>query len=622
MNDMSRQASKQLLSVRNLNVSFRSSDPKGGTVWNRVVKDLSFDVASGKTLAVVGESGSGKSVTSLAITRLLDARKSCVSGEILFQGQSLTAMTDRRMRRLRGSDISMIFQEPMTSLNPVYTIGHQVSETLIEHRGLSAQAAEAETVRLFDRVRIPSARARLKDFPHNFSGGMRQRVLIAMALSCNPKLLIADEPTTALDVTIQAQIIELIKELQDETGMSVLFITHDMGVVAEVADETLVMFRGDAVENGPTGELFANPQKPYTKALLLAVPRLGSMSGIERPMRFPALDKATGEADTPRESPDTVDWENEPFLRVSNLVKRFEIRAGLLRKVTARVHAVENISFELRQGETLALVGESGCGKSTAGQSILRLQEPTAGNVVFEGIDLRSLAADRLRSMRTEIQMVFQDPYASLNPRIRVGDAIAEPIISHGLGDRAFAAARVAELLERVGLSPDMMSRFPHEFSGGQRQRISIARALAVKPKLLVADEAVSALDVSIKAQVVNLLLDLQERLKLAYLFISHDMAVVERISHRVAIMYLGEIVEIGPRAAIFRSPRHPYTRRLLSAVPIPEPSRRHMRRPTSSDEIKSPIRSADYIPPVRGYSEVGPGHFVQDFGSEWSTSF
>ncbi|MET0439355.1 MAG: ABC transporter ATP-binding protein [Devosia sp.] len=610
-----------ILSVANLNVAFQTIDHAGRVGWTPVVNDVSFTIAPRQTLAVVGESGSGKSVTSLAIMGLLDPKHSRVTGTVNFAGRNLLDLSDAQMRTIRGNEIAMIFQEPMTSLNPVYTIGHQVSEVLIEHKGLSQEAADAETVRLFERVRIPAAKSRLNDYPHNFSGGMRQRVLIAMALACHPKLLIADEPTTALDVTIQAQIVELIKELQAEEGMSVMFITHDMGVVAEIADKTIVMYKGRAVETGATEDVFAHQGHPYTKALLSAVPRLGSMTGIERPMRFPVVDKTTGESDVPTQTPDTVERVGDPLLQVTNLVKRFDIHKGMMRKVVARVHAVENISFDLRVGETLALVGESGCGKSTTGQSILRLQEPNGGQILFEGTDLRKLDTLEMRSMRSRIQMIFQDPYASLNPRIRIGDAIAEPILQHGLGDRQFARERVAELMERVGLTAEMANRFPHEFSGGQRQRISIARALALNPKLIVADEAVSALDVSIKAQVVNLLLDLQSQLKLAYLFISHDMAVVERLSHRVAIMYLGEIVEIGPRAAIFGNPQHPYTKRLMAAVPVPDPARRLIKRPVSNDEIKSPIRGIDYVVPPRQMREVTPGHFVQEFGEEWAKS-
>jgi peptide/nickel transport system ATP-binding protein len=610
-----------VISVSDLNVAFRSTDAEGRITWVPVVNDVSFDIAAHETRALVGESGSGKSVTSLAIMGLLDPKRTRISGRIEFDGRNLLELSDPAMRLIRGNDIGMIFQEPMTSLNPVYTIGRQVAETLMEHKGLSRQAADAETVRLFDIVRIPAAKSRLNDYPHNFSGGMRQRVLIAMALACGPKLLIADEPTTALDVTIQAQIVELIKELQAAQGMSVLFITHDMGVVAEIADKTTVMYKGRVVEAGDTAEIFAAQKHPYSRALLSAVPRLGSMAGIARPMRFAIVDKTTGESTVPTEVRDTVSKDATPILEVNNLVKRFDIHAGFLRKVVARVHGVENVSFTVRAGETLAIVGESGCGKTTTGQAILRLREPDGGQILYEGTDLCSLDPKQMRAMRTQIQMIFQDPYASLNPRIRIADALAEPILTHKLGDRKFAREKVAELMERVGLSADMANRFPHEFSGGQRQRISIARALAVNPKLIVADEAVSALDVSIKAQVVNLLLDLQEQLNLAYVFISHDMAVVERVSHRVAIMYLGEIVEIGPRRSIFENPQHPYTRRLMAAVPIPDPARRLIKRPVSTDEVKSPVRDISYVPPVRTYREVSPGHLVQDFGEEWARS-
>jgi peptide/nickel transport system ATP-binding protein len=503
----------------------------------------------------------------------------------------------------------------------VLTVGFQVAEALVYHRDMDRAAAEAEALRLFDKVRIPSAKARFHEFPHRFSGGMRQRVMIAMALACRPKLLIADEPTTALDVTIQAQILELIKLLQEEEGMSVLFITHDMGVVAEIADRTVVMYRGEAVEAGPTEDIFVTPRNPYTRALLAAVPRLGSMTGRRRPMRFPVVDSATGASDVPVETPDTVAAADRPLLEVSHLVTRFDIRGGILGGIKGRVHAVEDVSFSLHAGETLALVGESGCGKSTTGRAILRLVPPTGGSVVFEGVDMVTLDKAQLRAMRKRMQMIFQDPFASLNPRKTVGGALAEPIVVHGMGNRTEARDKVAALLRKVGLSPDMASRFPHEFSGGQRQRLCIARALALEPRLIVADEAVSALDVSIKAQVLNLMLDLQAELGLAYLFISHDIAVVERVSHRIAVMYLGEIVEIGPRAAIFDNPQHPYTKRLMSAVPVPDPARRGIRRGLSNDEIRSAMRAPSYVPPPRSYREVSPGHVVQIWGEEWTAA-
>jgi peptide/nickel transport system ATP-binding protein len=604
-----------VLSVANLTTSFRSDG-----IWRPVVRDVSFTIGPRETVALVGESGSGKSVTALSIMRLTPRDSSRIEGSVALEGQDLLRLPESEMRRIRGDEIAMIFQEPMTSLNPVLTIGFQISEALVLHRGLSRAEAEAETVRLLDRVRIPAARSRLHEYPHRFSGGMRQRVMIAMALACRPKLLIADEPTTALDVTIQAQILDLIKLLQQEEGMSVLFITHDMGVVAEIADRTVVMYQGRAVESGPTAQIFDRAEHPYTRSLLAAVPRLGSMAGRPRPMRFPVVDRKTGEVDVPVEVPDTVEAAERPVLEVKDLTTRFELRRGLFGKLRGRVHAVEKVSFSVAAGETLALVGESGCGKSTTGRSLMRLIEPLSGSVLLDGEDVLQLGQRELRERRKRMQMIFQDPFASLDPRMSVGAAIAEPILLNRLGNRREARERAADLLVRVGLTPDMAGRFPHEFSGGQRQRVCIARALAVRPRLIVADEAVSALDVSVKAQVVNLMLDLQAQMKLAYLFISHDMAVVERVSHRVAVMYLGEIVEIGPRAAIFGNPQHPYTKRLLAAVPVPDPARRGTRHAVPDDEIKSPIRAVDYAPPERLYREVSPGHAVQVWGEEWNT--
>ncbi|MGY3356632.1 peptide/nickel transport system ATP-binding protein [Bradyrhizobium sp. GM0.4] len=541
-------AQSPVLSVSGLTTSFLRERR-----WIPVVCDVSFDIASRETVAIVGESGSGKSVTALSIMRLIPKENGRVEGSVRLAGRDLLTLPEASMKDVRGNEIAMIFQEPMTSLNPVLTIGFQIAEALIQHRGLSRAAAEVETICLLDRVRIPAAKSRFHEHPHRFSGGMRQRVMIAMALACKPRLLIADEPTTALDVTIQAQILELLKELQQEEEMSILFITHDMGVVAEIADRTVVMYGGQAVETDATARIFASPSHPYTRSLLAAVPRLGSMDGRTRPMRFPTVDKVTGTSDEPAETPDTVSIAERPLLEVSNLTTRFPIRSGLFGKVSGRVHAVENISFTLRAGETLALVGESGCGKSTTGRSILKLTEPDSGTVLVDGQDVLAMNARTLRDFRKQMQIVFQDPFASLNPRMSVGTAIAAPLLANGLVTASQAREKVADLLVRVGLTADMAARFPHEFSGGQRQRICIARALALGPKLIVADEAVSALDVSVKAQVVNLMLDLQASMGLAYLFISHDIAVVERMSHRVAVMYLGEIVETGPRAGPVR---------------------------------------------------------------------
>jgi peptide/nickel transport system ATP-binding protein len=596
-----------VLSVRGLTTSFRV-----GTEWRSVVRNMDLDVAPGETVAIVGESGSGKSVTSLSIMRLLPQLTSRIEGSVKLDGRELLTLDAEQMRQVRGNQISMIFQEPMTSLNPIFPIGKQIAEAITCHRDISFSEAKAEVLRLLDRVRIPNAKNRFDEYPHQFSGGMRQRVMIAMALASKPKLLIADEPTTALDVTIQGQILDLIKTLQDEEGMAVLFITHDMGVVAEVSDRTIVMFRGEAVETGTTDDIFNRGQHPYTRALLSAVPKLGSMGGRERPMRFPVIDIKTGATLVPEAEAGIPEKASQPLLEVKNLTTRFDIRSGLFGRKSGAVHAVENVSFTLKPGETLSLVGESGCGKSTTGRSITRLVQPTSGQINVDGYDVGRLDEPSLRRMRRSIQMVFQDPFASLDPRMSIGQAVMEPFIEHKLGTKAEAREKAADLLERVGLSADMMPRYPHEFSGGQRQRIAIARSLILDPKIIVADEAVSALDVSIKAQVCNLLLDLQQSFNLAYLFISHDMAVVERVSHRVAVMYLGEIVEIGPRQAVFDNPQHPYTKKLMAAVPVPDPARRKLKRNLSTDEIKSPIRPVGYQPPVRQYREVGEGHLVQ----------
>ncbi|RKD50967.1 ABC transporter ATP-binding protein [Rhizobium sp. WW_1] len=598
-------SAEPVISVENLTTSFLVDGE-----WKPVVRNVSFSVQPAETVAIVGESGSGKSVTSLSIMRLLQSDSSRIEGKIMLGGRNLLSLPEHEMRKVRGNDVSMIFQEPMTSLNPLFTIGDQISEALLCHKDMSAADAKAETIRLLEKVRIPSAASRFDEYPHRFSGGMRQRVMIAMALASKPRLLIADEPTTALDVTIQGQILDLIKMLQEEEGTSVLFITHDMGVVAEIADRTVVMYRGEQVETGATADIFHRGRHPYTRALLSAVPVLGSMQAYERPLRFPVVNTATGESDTPVEVPDTVATE-KPVLQVKNLTKRFDIHSGLFGKLKGRVHAVEDVSFDLFAGETLSLVGESGCGKSTTGRAIMRLIEPQSGSVVVDGRDVLSLGKRDMREMRKSVQMIFQDPFASLNPRMTVGQAVAEPYLEHGMGTAKEAREIVADMLRKVGLTPDMASRYPHEFSGGQRQRICIARALALQPKVIVADESVSALDVSIKAQVINLMLDLQQSLNLSFLFISHDMAVVERVSHRVAVMYLGEIVEIGPRAAVFGNPQHDYTKKLMAAVPVPDPDRRREKRAAAGDELKSPIRPVDYLVTPREYRTVSPNHLV-----------
>ncbi|QZY93664.1 glutathione ABC transporter ATP-binding protein GsiA [Pantoea dispersa] len=610
MTDLQQQfAPQQVLAVRDLCVRFEHE----GRVTD-AVRQLSLDLHRGETLALVGESGSGKSVTSLALMRLIAQAGGAVSGEILLRrrnGEVLDVMraSASQMRRVRGADMAMIFQEPMTSLNPVFTVGEQIAESIRLHQGKSHQQAQAEARRMLDLVRIPEAHNVLSRYPHQLSGGMRQRVMIAMALSCKPALLIADEPTTALDVTIQAQILQLIRVLQKEMQMGVIFITHDMGVVAEMADRVQVMYRGDVVERAPVQQLFDAPQQPYTRALLAAVPKLGAMSGQPLPAKFPLLHtNGREEASTPQ---DTVRHDRPPILQVRDLVTRFDIRGGLLNRVKRRVHAVEKVSFDLYAGETLALVGESGCGKSTTGRSLLRLVASQGGSITFDGQRIDALQGRALATLRRDIQFIFQDPYASLDPRLTVGFSIMEPLLVHRSMVRAQAEKRVAWLLERVGLLPEHAQRYPHEFSGGQRQRICIARALALNPKVVIADESVSALDVSIQAQIINLMLDLQREFGIAFLFISHDMAVVERISHRVAVMYLGQIVEMGPRQAVFEQPRHPYTKKLMAAVPVADPAHRHRERALMVDEIPSPIRPLGDEPEVAPLLEVAPGHFV-----------
>ncbi|WP_308770956.1 dipeptide ABC transporter ATP-binding protein [uncultured Bilophila sp.] len=618
---------RNVLEVQGLTVRFDTSERSVVAV-----KDLEFHVRAGEVLAIVGESGSGKSVTSLSIMRLIEHGGGTIaSGRISFTRRNggkldLAKAADSVMRTIRGGEISMIFQEPMTSLNPVFSVGAQVAEAVMLHQGLSHAEAEAEALRMLELVRIPEAKQILKRYPHQLSGGMRQRVMIAMALSCKPSLLIADEPTTALDVTIQAQILQLIRQLQEEMGMAVIFITHDMGVVAEVADRVLVMYHGEAVEEGTCEQIFHNPRHPYTQSLLAAVPRLGSMRGTDEPAPFPLLRTTDPEAEqlgtadmdeTPASAPEPAapapSVSDGPVLSVDKLITRFDVETGFWGKVKRRVHAVEQVSFNLYPGETLGLVGESGCGKSTIGRSLIGLETPRSGSIIFNGQELTQVSGPRLQKLRRNIQYVFQDPYAALDPRLTVGFSIMEPLLIHKVCSRQEAERRVGELLERVDLDPAMAVRYPHEFSGGQRQRVCIARALAMNPEIIIADESVSALDVSVRAQIINLLLALQKEFRIAFLFISHDMAVIERVCHRVAVMYLGRIVELGSRRDVFENPLHPYTKRLMSAVPIPDPSRRTMSHTLLTGEIPSPVRPADYEPVVPPLKEVSPGHFVSE---------
>ena len=618
---------RNVLEVQGLTVRFDTSERSVVAV-----KDLGFHVRAGEVLAIVGESGYGKSVTSLSVMRLIEHGGGTIaSGKISFTRRNggkldLAKAADSVMRTIRGGEISMIFQEPMTSLNPVFSVGTQVAEAVMLHQGLSHAEAEAEALRMLELVRIPEAKQILKRYPHQLSGGMRQRVMIAMALSCKPSLLIADEPTTALDVTIQAQILQLIRQLQEEMGMAVIFITHDMGVVAEVADRVLVMYHGEAVEEGTCEQIFHNPRHPYTQSLLAAVPRLGSMRGTDEPAPFPLLRITDPEAEqlgtadmdeTPVDMPEPAasapSVSDGPVLSVDNLITRFDVETGFWGKVKRRVHAVEQVSFNLYPGETLGLVGESGCGKSTIGRSLIGLETPRSGSIVFNGQELTQVSGSQLQKLRRNIQYVFQDPYAALDPRLTVGFSIMEPLLIHKVCSRQEAERRVGELLERVDLDPAMAVRYPHEFSGGQRQRVCIARALAMNPEIIIADESVSALDVSVRAQIINLLLALQKEFRIAFLFISHDMAVIERVCHRVAVMYLGQIVELGSRRDVFENPLHPYTKRLMSAVPIPDPSRRTMSHTLLTGEIPSPVRSADYEPVVAPLKEVSPGHFVSE---------
>ncbi len=602
-------SAQPLLEIENLQTYFHTDE---GTT--KAVDDVSFGLKAGRTLGLVGESGSGKSVTSLSVMQLLPEFVSSIEGQskISFLGKDLVRLPRDEMRALRGNDVAMIFQEPGTALNPVYRVGEQVAEAIRLHHGASKQEALDRTIALFEEVGIPDPSRRIMSYPHEMSGGQKQRVMIAMALSCDPKLLIADEPTTALDVTIQKQILDLLAKLQLERNMGVLFITHDLGVIAEIADEVAVMFRGKLLEYGPVEEIFANPKHGYTRGLLACRPRLemdwrrlptvsdfvevetddeGTVTISERDEKIaqddPRYTRGRGrllhpiaelkELETVHDASkldelcgDDVHFaEGEPLLEVKGLKVWFPIKKGILRRTVDHVKAVDGISFNVYEGQTLGLVGESGCGKTTTGRAMIRLQEKTEGTVRFRGKDVHELAGDDLKAFRRDVQIIFQDPYGSLNPRMSVGAALREAMEIHGIGsgleDRN---KRAAKLLEEVGLLPEHLTRYPHEFSGGQRQRIGIARALAVEPKLIICDESVSALDVSVQAQVLNLLKDLQEQRGLTYVFISHDLSVVKFISDMMVVMNAGKIMEQGPSDAVYASPKEEYTQRLISAIP------------------------------------------------------
>ncbi|AGB43153.1 ATPase component of various ABC-type transport systems with duplicated ATPase domain [Mesorhizobium australicum WSM2073] len=576
-----------ILTIANLCVSVRGEEGS-----REVVSNLSLTLKRGETLCIAGESGSGKSMTALAIMQLLPQPAARISaGTIHLGATELTALDERRMRHIRGDRIAMIFQEPMTSLNPVLSIGRQLTESIEAHTSLSPAEARQRAIEALKAVRISEAESRLRQFPHELSGGMRQRVMIAMALALEPDVLIADEPTTALDVTVQGEVLELLRDLQQKHGTSVILITHDMGVVAEMADRVIIMRHGRMVEEGKTSDIFARPQAEYTRELLAAVPRIGSGAGRQK--------SREAEAATPAK-----------VAEVTDLHVRFDLRGGVFGRVTRRVHAVEGVSFSIAPNETLALVGESGCGKSTTAKALAGLV-PYSGDIVVGGRNLSGLGRDERKAVRRDVQMIFQDPYASLDPRMRVGDLVAEPLLIHGIASKEERRERVAALFDRVGLSSDQMELYPHEFSGGQRQRVCIARALALRPKLIIADESVSALDVSVQARVLDLLKELQREFGVAYLFISHDMAVVENISDRVAVMYLGQIVEMGTRDQVFSNPRHPYTRRLIEAVPVPDPARRPSRFARLDQEIPSATRRIGEAPLKLALSDVGNGHLV-----------
>jgi peptide/nickel transport system ATP-binding protein len=665
-----RQQPPPLIEISDLSVRFATSH---GTV--RAVEGLSYSVFPGEMVAIVGESGSGKSVSVLAVMRLLPARTARISGSVRFDGRELLALSEEDMRRIRGHHIAMIFQEPMTSLNPVLKIGLQITEPLRIHLEMAEGAARARAVELLTMVGITDPESRLDQYPHQLSGGMRQRVMIAIGLTCNPKLLIADEPTTALDVTIQAQILELMKDLSRRLGIAVVIITHNLGIVARYADRVNVMYAARLAESGTAERVFARPLHPYSRGLLAAVPRLdrgrssrlatieGAPPNLLAPpegCRFrprcrlatdrchqePALVAAEAGAPDhlvachrvheveallplPKPARGTVKGAagdtGERILDIMDVSKAFPVGRGLLRRGWL-IRAVTDVTLDVKRGETLGLVGESGCGKSTLGRLVLRLDDPTAGEIRFEGVGLAQLRRDQMLAVRKRMQVIFQDPYSSLNPRMTVGQIVAEPMRVHRILPKRDIPARVAELLQTVGLFPYMAARYPHELSGGQRQRVGIARALSVNPHVIVCDEAVSALDVSIQGQVINLLEELQQRLGLTYLFIAHDLAVVRHISSKVAVMYLGRIVEQASAEELFSNPMHPYTQALLAAAPIPDPAIERARpRSIIKGELPSPLNppkgcvfhprcplaTEDCRKGIPATRELAPGHTV-----------
>ena len=594
-----------VLDVKKLKVNFQT---KTGKVTG--VNDLSFSIFPGETVCLVGESGSGKSVSSLAIMRLVEFGGGKIdAGSIMFASNSyvhsdLIDSDQHNMREIRGNEIGMVFQEPMTALNPVFTIKRQLTEGLHVHKQMSKNEANIEALNLLKSVRIPEPERRLHQYPHELSGGMRQRIVIAMALACRPKILIADEPTTALDVTIQAEILTLLNRLKKEIGTSILFITHDMAVVAQIADRVVVMYNGEKVEEGNVNEIFNNPKKDYTKKLISSVPKLGAMIGKKypEPLKLDSKNKVKSIK---------IIGTTKPLLEVKNLVTRFPVTGGMFRKKIANLHAVEDVSFTINSGQTFSLVGESGCGKTTIARSVLRLEESESGEVFMDGVDILKQNKKDLLRQRLNMQMVFQDPYGSLNPVMKLFDQVAEPLINYKIASGHNLNKIISELFDKVRLPRSFLNRYPHELSGGQRQRVAIARALALNPKLLILDEAVSALDVSVQASVINLLLELQDELGLSYLFVSHDMAVVERVSHYVGVMYLGRIVEIGDRQTIFSNPTHPYTRALMKAVPIADPKKRFNRDDINFKPISSPIRDLGFVPEPSSYNMIKKGHYV-----------